>query len=123
MFQSLLLLYRHEEAAREAADAAEDAYEQYCNRRIEQSELKAENLRLQIAVLEMREREANAPMRAEVAKKAVAVWAPDHAVRAPTAVCDMRGPLQPVPPPEQLPDGSWKGDRVPAVMPKQPGAL
>ena len=72
--------------------------------------------------LEAAERIANAPTRAKVAAQAVDAWGPDHTARPPTAVYDMRGPLGPHdarPPPEQLPDGlGWKGDRVPAVMPK-----
>ena len=119
MFQSLSLLLRDEEAAREAVDAAEDAYEQYLFDQSERAELEAENLRLKMSLLELQEREANAPIRAAVAAKAVAAWGPDHASHPPTAVYDLRGPLQPVPPPEQLADGSWKGGRVPAVMPKQ----
>ena len=119
MFQSLLLLFRDEEAAREAVDAAEDAYVQYVDTQSQKAELEAENLRLKISLLELQEREANAPIRAEVAAKAVAAWGADHAVRPTTAVYDLRGPLMPVTPPEQLPDGSWKRGRIPAVLPKQ----
>ena len=113
MFQSLSLLLRDEEAAREAVDAAEDAYEQYLFDQSERAELEAENLRLKMSLLELQEREANAPIRAAVAAKAVAAWGPDHASHPPTAVYDLRGPLQPVPPPEQLADGSWKGGQSP----------
>ena len=78
----------------------------------------AQLLRSELTVLELREREANAPKREtnapkreELRAKAVAAWGPDHASRPPTAVHNLRGPLQPTPPLEQLPDSSWKGGR------------
>ena len=120
MFQSLLLLFRDEEAAREAVDAAEDAYVQYVDTQSQKAELEAENLRLKISLLELQEREANAPIRAEVAAKAVAAWG-RTTLRAPPPlcmICAARSCLS-VPPPEQLPDGSWKRGRIPAVLPKQ----
>ena len=119
LFQSLSLLFRDEEVAREAADAAEDAYLKYVNAESEKAELEAENLRLKVAVLELQEREANAPKRAELCAAAQKAWGPDHASRPPTAVYDLRGPLQPVPPPEQHANGSWIGGRIPVVTAKQ----
>ena len=86
MFQSLLLLFRDEEAAREAVDAAEDAYVQYVDTQSQKAELEAENLRLKISLLELQEREANAPIRAEVAAKAVAAWG-RTTLRAPPPLC------------------------------------
>ena len=73
----------------------------------------------ELRVLDLQEREQNAPKRAALLAAAEKEWGPGHAARPPTAVYDLRGPLQPMPPPEQLPDGSWKGGRVPTVMPKQ----
>ena len=108
-------MVRHWCAAAERAERARDEVlqqEQMCDLRIRV-------LGLELEKAEAAECAANAPMRAEVDAKAVAAWGPDHVARPPTAVYDLRGPLQHVPPPEQLPDGSWKGGRVPAVMPKQ----
>ena len=69
--------------------------------------------------LDAEERIANAPMRERVAAEAVAAWGPDHAARPPTAVYDLRSPLQPVPPPEQHANGSWNGGRIPVGTAKQ----
>ena len=73
----------------------------------------------ELRVLDLEEREQNAPKRAALLAAAEKVWGPGHSARPPAAVYDLRGPLQPVPQPEQLLDGSWNGGRVPAVMPKQ----
>jgi hypothetical protein len=82
-------------------------------------DLRIRVMELELEKAEAAERAANAPMRAKVAAEAERVWGPNHVARPPTVVYDLRGPLQPVPPPEQLLDGSWKGGRVPAIMPKQ----
>ena len=90
--------------------------EQMCDLRIQVMELQLEKAGAT-------ERVANAPMRAKVAADATRVWGGDHTSRPPAAVYDLRGPLQPVPPPEQHANGSWIGarigGRIPVVTAKQ----
>ena len=119
MLEQLLALYGQEDTLRAAIDAAEDACQVYAQAQLERHALVEALMVRELRVLDLQEREQNARKRAALLAAAEKEWGPDHAVRPPTAVYDLRGPLQPVPPPEQLPGGSWNGGRVPAVMPKQ----
>jgi hypothetical protein len=71
----------------------------FARAQLEKCELEEQLIESELRVLDLHERERNAPKRAALLAAAVEAWGPDHASRSPTAVYDLRGPMPPSPPP------------------------
>ena len=96
MMEGLMRLCEQEEVARASAEAAEDACFMFGQAQLDKWQLKKQLLESELRVLDLHERECNAPKRAALLAAAVEAWGPDHASRSPTAVYDLRGPMPPV---------------------------
>ena len=99
MMEAHMLLYDQAEVARADADEAEAMCTMFARAQLEKCELEEQLIESELRVLDLHERERNAPKRAALLAAAVEAWGPDHASRSPTAVYDLRGPMPPSPPP------------------------